>query len=41
MTNYEIDCQKMMVNFFCKKSEEKFGGFIFLLYLCIRNNELK
>ena len=40
MTIYEIDCQTMMVNFFVK-SEEKFGGFIFLLYLCIRNNELK
>ena len=36
MTNYEIDYQKLMVNFFCKKSEEKFGGLVFLLYLCIR-----
>ena len=30
---YEIRCH-------LKKSEKKFGGFIFLLYLCIGNTEV-
>ena len=38
MTNYEIDYQTLMVNF-CKKSEEKFGSLVFLLYLCTRNKK--
>lgn len=41
MTIYEIDCQTMMVNFFVKKVKKNLVVSFFLLYLCIRNNELK